>query len=67
MTSAAEGERGFKMLTVADKGGGSKPCWRQQKYLNFGKNCFKSSGPITMRETTALIYSPKIMMHIKFT
>ena len=25
------------------------------------KNCFKSSGPITMRETTALIYSPKLM------
>ena len=37
MTSAAE-EGGFKMLTVADKGGrGSKPCWRQQKCLNFGK------------------------------
>ena len=27
MTSAAEGGGGFKMLTVADKGGrGSKPC-----------------------------------------
>ena len=55
------------MLTVADKGGGegSKPSalLTSAKYLNFGKNCFKSSGPIsiTMRETTALIYSPKLM------
>ena len=62
MTSAAEGGWGFKMLTVADKGGrGSKPCRRQQKYLNFSKNCFKSSVPITMRETTALICFPKLM------
>ena len=42
------------MLTVADKGGGGGG--GQQKYLNFGKNCFKSSAPITMRETTALIF-----------
>ena len=49
MTSAAEG--GFKMLMVADKGGGGlSGSLGQQKYLNFGKNCFKSSGPITMRD-----------------
>ena len=37
--------RGFEN---ADKGArGSNPCGRQQKYLNFGKNCFNSSGPIT--------------------
>ena len=41
------------MLTVADKGGGGGGS--QQKYLNFGENCFKSSGPITMR----VIYSSK--------
>ena len=58
MTSAAEG---FRNADGCWQGGrGSKPCWRQQKYLNFGKNCFKSSVPITMRETTALIYSPKL-------
>ena len=51
---SSRGGGGFKMLTVADKGGRG-----QQKYFNFGENCFKSSGPITMRETTALIYSPK--------
>ena len=56
MTSAAKG--GLKMLTRGGGGGGSKPCRRQQKYLNFGKK-FKSSVPIIMRETTALIYSPK--------
>ena len=67
MTSAAEGGGGFEMLTVADKGGrGSKPCCRQQKYLNFGKNCFKSSVPITMRETTALIYYPKLTTTFSF-
>ena len=59
MTSAAEGGGGLKMLTVADKrGGGISLADVRKKYLNFGKNCFKSSGPITMRETTALIYSP---------
>ena len=63
----SRGGGGFKMLTVADKGGrGYKPCWRQQKYLNFGKNCLKSSVPITMRETTALIYSPKLMTTFSF-
>ena len=60
MTSAAEG--GCKCWQGGGGGGGvSKPCWRQHKYLNFGKNCFLSSVPITMRETTALIYSPKLM------
>ena len=39
------------MLTVADKGGG-----RGSKPSDVSKNCFKSSMPITMRETTALIY-----------
>ena len=29
------------------------------KMLTVGENCFKSSGSITIRETTALIYSPK--------
>ena len=59
MTSAAEGGRGYQNADGCWQGrGGSKPCWRHQKYLDFGKNCFKSSGPITMRETTALIYTP---------
>ena len=63
MTSAAEGGGVFEMLTVADKGGGGGLSLADvsKKYLNFGKNCFKSSVPITMRETTALIYSPKLM------
>ena len=51
------------MLTVADKGGGGG---LSQKYLNFGKNCFKSSVPITMRESTALIYSPRLMTTFSF-
>ena len=50
------------MMTVADKGGLSlADVSNKQKYLNFGNNFFKSSGPITMRESTALIYSPKLM------
>ena len=67
MTSAAEGVS--KCGRLHDKGGrGSKPCLCQQKYLNFGKNCFKSSVPITMRETTTLIiiYSPKLMTTFSF-
>ena len=45
----------FEMLTViADKGEG------------VSKNCFKSSVPITMRETTALIYSPKLTTTFSF-
>ena len=59
MTSAAEGGWGFEMLTAADKGGGG--------VLSLaGKNCFKSSVPITMRETTALICSPKLMTTFSF-
>ena len=60
--------RGFRNADGCWQGGGkgSKPCWRQQKYLNFGKNCSKSSVPITMRETTALIYSPKLMTTFSF-
>ena len=55
------------MLTVADKGGeGIKALLTSEKYLNCGKNCFKSSVPITMRETTALIYSPKLMTTFSF-
>ena len=56
------------MLTVADKGvgGGLSLADVSKKYLNFGKNCFKSSVPITMRETTALIYSPKLMTTFSF-
>ena len=64
MTSAAEWGGGFKMLTVADRGRGLSLADLSKKYLNFGKNCFKSSGPITIRETTALIYSPKMMIRI---
>ena len=47
MTSAAGG-RGFKNV---DKGGrrGLSLADVSKKYLNFGKNCFKSSVPITMR------------------
>ena len=52
MTSAAEGGGGFKMLTR--EGGGLS-------LADVSKNCFKSSVLITMRETTALIYSPKLM------
>ena len=51
MTSAGGG--GLKMLTVADKGGGGL------SLADVSKICFKSSGP--MRETTALICSPKLM------
>ena len=39
---SSRGGGGFEMLTGGG-GRGSKPCWRQQKYLNFGKNWFKSS------------------------
>ena len=55
MTSAAEEGGGFEMLT---KGGLS--------LADVSKNCFKSSVPITMRETTALIYSPKLMTTFSF-
>ena len=56
MTSATEGE-GFRN---ADKGGGGP------SLADVSKNCFKSSVPITMRETTALIYSPKLMTTFSF-
>ena len=53
MTSAAEGGGGRN----ADKGrGGLSLADVSKKYLSLGKNCFKSSAPITMRETTAFIY-----------
>ena len=65
MTSAAEGGGGFKMLTVADKGGGDLSLADVSKNT-FGKNCFKSSVPITMLGTTALIYSPKLMTTFSF-
>ena len=51
---------GFEMLTVADKGG------RGISLADVSKKCFKSSVPITMRETTALIYSPKLMTTFSF-
>ena len=60
MTSAAEGGGGFKMLTVADKGGGGL------SLADVSNNCFKSSVPITMRDTTALIYFPKLMTTFSF-
>ena len=52
MTSAAEGGGGFKMLT---RGGGGISLADVSNFF------FKSSVPITMRETIALIYSSKLM------
>ena len=65
MTSAAEGGGGFEMLTRGG-GRGSKALLTSAKILKFWQNCFKSSVPYTMRETTALIYSPKLTTKFSF-
>ena len=64
MTSAAEGGGGFEMLTVADKGGGGG-----LSLADVSKNTkilAKIVSNLTMRETTALIYSPKLTTKFSF-
>ena len=53
------------MLTVADKGGGGLSLADVSKNTKILANCFKSSVPYTMRETTALTYSPKLTTKYK--
>ena len=54
------------MLAVADKGGGVEALLTSTKIRKIWQNCFKSSVLITMRETTALKYSPKPMTTFSF-
>ena len=67
MTSAAEGGGGFEMLTVADKGGGGGLSLADvSKNTKILAKIVSNQACLTQRETTALIYSPKLKTKFSF-